>query len=238
MIPGAGPCRRLGFDDDRLAQRPQRQRRQRHHHHGQRDLAPAHVAARTGERVGIVDRAMAQVAPRLPVGHRGRLHVALRAHMPRPGPQHVPADDGHQLRGPDETGREPAGARHEERRAEHVPSLLEGVADGDDDVLPPDQQVGQVVGDEVADGDRQQPRPDRPRAHGACHVERPRDDDPQEPEQQQRPGQERRRTEGRREQRRSARGRRTRSRRWRWRPARSAPSPRSPRARLTRTAAG
>ena len=64
---------------------------------------------------------------------------------------------------PDEPGRQPRGAGLEERGAEQVGALLERVGDGDHDPLPVDEQVRQVVGDEVADGDRQQPRPDRAR---------------------------------------------------------------------------
>ena len=55
------------------------------------------------------------------------------------------------------------GVRLEERPAEsaEVRALLERIGDGDDDPLAVDEQVREVVGDQVADGDRQQPRPGR-----------------------------------------------------------------------------
>ena len=49
---------------------------------------------------------------------------------------------------------------------------LERVGDGDEDALAVDQQVGQVVGDQVADGDRQQPGADRAEADRPRHRER------------------------------------------------------------------
>ena len=54
------------------------------------------------------------------------------------------------------------GGRNVDRRVERGPdqvgARLERVRDRDDDPLAVDQQVGQVVGDEVADGDRRQAR--------------------------------------------------------------------------------
>ena len=69
--------------------------------------------------------------------------------------------------------------RLEEGRAEQVLAPLEGIRDGDQDPLAVEQQVGQVVGDEVAHGDRQQPgadraRADQPRTASAAATTRPR----------------------------------------------------------------
>ena len=98
-----------------------------------------------------------------------RRHVALGAHVARPRPEHVAAHDGRELDRPDEAGRqEPRPG--EERRAEQVLALLQRVGHRDEDPLAVDQQVGQIVGDEVADRDRQQPGADRAPAH------RPADD--------------------------------------------------------------
>ena len=89
-------------------------------------------------------------------------------HVARPRPDHVAAHDRGQLRRPHEARRQPVVGRDEERRPEQVPALLERVGHGDDHVLAVDQQVREVVGDEVADGDRQQPGPDRARRSPAA----------------------------------------------------------------------
>ena len=115
------------------------------HHDGERDLAAA-------------DRAL--------VRPLGRVHDGV--HVPAPGAQHVPADDGRQLERPDQPGRQPRARRLVEGRAEEVPALLERVGDRDQDVLAVDQQVGQVVGDEVAAprSAAARPRSRRPRRPG------------------------------------------------------------------------
>ena len=58
-----------------------------------------------------------------------------------------PPRAGRSRRGPAAATRRSASGR----RAEQVPALLERVGDGDEDPLAVDQQVGQVVGDEVAE---------------------------------------------------------------------------------------
>ena len=100
-----------------------------------------------------------------------------------PRAEHVPADDRRELHGPDEPRWQERVAGQEERRAEQVTAVLERVGDGDDDPLPVDEQVGQVVGDEVADGDRRQPRADGAPGHGPSDDERRAGDDPQEHDQ-------------------------------------------------------
>ncbi len=114
---------------------------------------------------------------------------------PPQAPEHVPADDGRQLDRPDETGREERTGRLVERRAEDVPALLERVGDRDEDPLPVDQQVGQVMGHQVADRDGQQPGPDRTEADGAGHAEGKQHDDAHEREEDRRPLEDARRTE-------------------------------------------
>ena len=65
-------------------------------------------------------------------------------------------------------------------------AALERVGDGDEDPLAVDQQVGQVVGDQVADRDRQQPGADRAETDRPRDREREQHDDAHEREQQDR----------------------------------------------------
>ena len=83
--------------------------------------------------------------------------VERRHDVPGPRAEHVAADDRRELDRPDEAGRQPRRRRLEERRARTGPSPAgTGRTTRDEDALAVDEQVGQVVGDEVADGDRQQ----------------------------------------------------------------------------------
>ena len=97
-----------------------------------------------------------------------------------PGAQHVPADDGRQLDGPDEAGRQERAGRLVERGAEQVPAALERVGDRDQDPLAVDQQVRQVVGDQVAERDRQQAGSGRGDADGPRHRRGGQDHEPEE----------------------------------------------------------
>ena len=115
--------------------------------------------------------------------------------MAAPRAQHVAADDRRQLHGPHETGWQPRPRDLVERGPEQVPALLERVGQGDDDALPLDQQVGQVVGDQVADGDRQETGTRRADPDEARDRERERDDDPEEAGEQQRLDRQRRQAE-------------------------------------------
>ena len=92
-------------------------------------------------------------------------------------------------------GRQPGRGRREEGRPEQVPALLERVGDGDDDPLAVDEQVRQVVGDEVAERDRQQPGADRAEPDRPGDREGQGDDDPEQRDQQQRPDGDARRAE-------------------------------------------
>src|SRR4051794_4289247 len=89
--------------------------------------------------------------------------------MPAPSPEHVPANDGRELHGPDEARRQPCAGRFMERGPEQVPALVERVGDRDEDALAVDEQVREVKGDEVTQSDRQEARADR------AHPDRPRD---------------------------------------------------------------
>ena len=92
--------------------------------------------------------------------------------MASPRAEHVPADDGRELHRPDEAGREEIANRFVEGSIEQVPSELERVGDRDEDPLAIDEQVREVVGHEVPDGDREQARPGRRPANDAPHRER------------------------------------------------------------------
>ena len=150
----------------RLAERPQGRRGEPDHERRERQLAQPDIdpdpAHRGRRRRG---------RPR----HPGR----GRRRPPRAGPSTAgPAGS--------------SGARLVERGAEEVPAELEWVGDRDDDPLAVAQQVRQVVGDEVADGDRDESGADggqadqssdrrargRPRARGtrAARPSRPRSD--------------------------------------------------------------
>ena len=111
--------------------------------------------------------------------------IERRHDMAAPCAEHVAADDGGQLDGPDEPRWQPSTGGFEERGPEQVPSLLEWVGDGDDDVLSADQQVRQVVRHEVADGDGQQSGPGGGHPHEARHAQGGQHDDSQEAGQQQ-----------------------------------------------------
>ena len=103
-----------------------------------------------------------------------------------PRPQHVAADDGGELDRPHQAGWQPGAARLPERRAEQVPALLERVGDRDQDALAVDQQVGQVVGDEVAERDRQQAGPDGAQPDRPGDREGEQDDEAEPGEQDER----------------------------------------------------
>ena len=111
-----------------------------------------------------------------------RRRIGRGDHVPAPRAEHVAADDGGELDRPHQAGRQPGAGRREEGGPEEVPALLERVGDRDDDPLAVDEQVRQVVGDEVAERDRQQAGADR------AEPDRPRD----------RERQQRRRSRGRR----------------------------------------
>ncbi len=104
--------------------------------------------------------------------------------MPAPRAEHVAADDGRELQGPDEPRRQPLPGRLVERSPEQVPAALERVRHRDEDALAIDQQVRQVVGDEVADGDRQQAGGGRADPDEPGHRQGRGDDDAEEPDQE------------------------------------------------------
>ena len=107
--------------------------------------------------------------------------------MTGPRPEHVAADDRGELDRPDDAGRQPGDRGFEERRPEQVPAELERIGDGDDDPLAVAEQVRQVVGDEVADRDRKQARPERRQTDEPPDEEDDPDDRPKEGEQDDRP---------------------------------------------------
>ena len=131
-----------GVDDDRLAERPEGQRRQADHHDRQRELA--------------APQGRGAVIP----GGASAAATTWPPHAPSMWPPTTAASWTVQTR--------PGGSQPPvgvvERGPEQVPALLERVGDRDEDPLAVDQQVGQVVGDEVAERDRQQAGADRAEA--------------------------------------------------------------------------
>ena len=105
------------------------------------------------------------------------------------------AHDRHQLDRPDETRLQEVRTRLIERRAKQVRTLLERVGDGDDDPLAVGEQVRQVVGEEVADGDRKQAGARARHTDEAGDGQRRRDDQSQEGKQLERRDGRRRRAE-------------------------------------------
>ena len=111
-------------------------------------------------------RAVAAARPTMPLAASSDGHDVAG-----PGAEHVPADDGRELDRPDEARRQPGAGRLVERRAEQVPARWNGSEIATRMSLAVDEQVRQVVGDEVADGDRQQAGAGRGDAHDARHAE-------------------------------------------------------------------
>ena len=156
-------CRRR--DEEGLTEGPERQRRQADHDDRQRHLAEPDIPRR--------DRAL---------GAR----VVGCDRMAGPRPDHVAPDDRNELEGPDQARRQPRAGRFEEGRSEVVLALLERIGDRDDDPLAVDDQKREVVGEQVADGDREQPGAGRGDADESGDEERRPDDDRHEREENHR----------------------------------------------------
>jgi hypothetical protein len=104
--------------------------------------------------------------------------------MPGPGADDVPADDRDQLEAPRDRAGKPAGGRLELADAEQVPAQAERIGQRQDDALAVEQHEGQVVGDEVADRDRNEPGHQRTDADDPADGKHEPDDDRQPAEQE------------------------------------------------------
>ena len=127
---------RRGGHDHRLTERPERQARQPNHQHGQRQLPNQRrtLSIRPGRRLS------------------SWFKTVCPAHAPTTWPPTTAASWMVQMI---EVGRR---CRLPEAQVagQQVVAALERIVEREDDALPIDEQVRQVVRDEIADGDRQQ----------------------------------------------------------------------------------
>ena len=91
--------------------------------------------------------------------------------MPRPRADDVPDHDRGDLDAPQDAGRQPAGVALVGGVSDQVPALLERIRERHEDPLRVLHDRGQVVRDEVAEGDRHEPRTDRGHADTSCRPQ-------------------------------------------------------------------
>ncbi len=103
-----------------------------------------------------------------------------------PGADQMPTDDGQERDAPGHAPREPARGRLEAGEPQHVPAQPGRVGQGVGDPLAVEQQVGQVVGDQVPDGDRDEARRERADADEASDGEGGQPDERQPADEQER----------------------------------------------------